>query len=397
MQITKQTILRRNHRVLIRIQAAHAVLIVVDGMEQSFPNHALTILDVFTHPQTFEEGLKKINTSGARNWIELTTTIQQLWTFGALIGDKQQSFADKQWRSFGASHIHIKMLNDYVRTTFFIDTLDQITGSEDVVLDIGTGTGVLAIAAARAGAKKVYAIEAGTMADIAEKIIKNTEVADKIEVIRGWSTDITLPEKADILVSEIIGDDPFGEMILPTFIDARARLLKPSAKIIPGYMKVFLLPVQMPESTIQNRIVQTIQLDKWKKWYNIDFSMLNDLKVDYSENFITANRDQAQQFEIKGEPILIADIDFSQQASTNLHQQLNLSTESVFNSFLMYFEIHSGTYKLSTHPTTSSTSNHWRNPVWYSPEAEKLKIGDAYSLSYDYTESKGSILTINRL
>jgi predicted RNA methylase len=397
MKLMQETILQRNTGLLIRADAAGEVTVIAGGKEQLFPGHALTILDVFAHPLSYSEGLKKLEAKDAGNWIELTSTIQRLWALGALVSNVEKPRADRERTGFGAAPIHIKMLNDHARTAFFISALQQTVQPGDVVLDIGTGSGVLAIAAARAGAKKVYAIEAGRMAEIAEKIVKQTEVAGKIEIIRGWSTNISLPEKADVLVSEIIGDDPLKENILPVFIDARARLLKPGAKIIPHLMKLFVLPVQVPGSIIQNRTLQSVDLDKWMQLYNIDFSPLSEVAPDHTEYFMTAKAEVVQEFKIKGEPILVTDIDLSIHTERALHHSVTVPATGPFNAFLMYFELDSGTSKLSTHPGFATAANHWRNPVWYFPEAEQAGISNSYILNYHYNNATGSGLTIDKV
>ncbi len=114
---------------------------------------------------------------------------------------------------------------------------------------------MLAIAAARAGVSKVYAIEVGTMADVAEAFIAETEVASKIVLIWGWSTQINLQEKTDVTVGEIIGNDPFGENILQKFNDARRRLLKPGARLIPSGITLFGMPALIAPSVIKNRVL----------------------------------------------------------------------------------------------------------------------------------------------
>ena len=78
---------------------------------------------------------------------------------------------------------------------------------DKVVLDVGTGSGVLAIWAAMAGAKRVYAIEATSMAQQARRLISQNGFQDTITVIEGYMEQVELPEKVDIIVSEWMGCD----------------------------------------------------------------------------------------------------------------------------------------------------------------------------------------------
>lgn len=63
------------------------------------------------------------------------------------------------------------------------------------VLDVGTGSGILAIWCAQAGARKVYAVEATKMSEHARELVKANGVEGIVEVIEGSMEDITLPEK----------------------------------------------------------------------------------------------------------------------------------------------------------------------------------------------------------
>ena len=77
------------------------------------------------------------------------------------------------------------MLDDDRRTEAYLAALTKAVRPEDVVLDIGTGTGVLAVAAARAGARHVYAVEATDIADVAERVFTANGVGDRVTLIRG--------------------------------------------------------------------------------------------------------------------------------------------------------------------------------------------------------------------
>lgn len=118
---------------------------------------------------------------------------------------RKQMFADFDGRSkhdyyFGSySHfyIHEEMLKDVVRTRTYQQAIcDNPEDFKDkIVLDIGAGTGILSIFAAKAGAKHVYAIENAEIALFAEEIIKQNGLQDKITVIKGKMEEIVLPVK----------------------------------------------------------------------------------------------------------------------------------------------------------------------------------------------------------
>src|SRR5258706_4693716 len=107
------------------------------------------------------------------------------------------------------------------------------------VLDIGTGAGLLAVMAARAGAAKGTTCESvGLMAARAREIIVHNGLADRIPVIHKSSTDMAvprdMPERAEMLVTEIFASGLITEGVLPTLEHAHEHLLKPDAVIIPS-------------------------------------------------------------------------------------------------------------------------------------------------------------------
>lgn len=136
---------------------------------------------------------------------------------------------------------HIPMMNDTRRNDAFeaaiLSAIERI-GPGAKVLDIGTGSGLLSMMAARAGAATVTACEAvPIIADMARTIVAENGYADRVTVHSKLSTELEvgqeLAEQADILVSEILSSDLLTENVCDTFEDAHARLLKPDAIVIP--------------------------------------------------------------------------------------------------------------------------------------------------------------------
>lgn len=99
------------------------------------------------------------------------------------------------------------MLQDLTRTGTYRHAFlsNAIDFHDKVVLDVGTGTGILAIFACQAGAKKVYAVEASESAAMARLLVDANGYSDRIEVIQAKLEDVNLPEKVDIIISEPIG------------------------------------------------------------------------------------------------------------------------------------------------------------------------------------------------
>ena len=102
------------------------------------------------------------------------------------------------------------------------------------MLDIGSGTGVWAIAAATMGARRVVAIEQDQLLiGLIRTLARDNGVASRVEVIQGDSRQVQLDREFDIVISETIGSLIFDEQIVPIMIDARERFLKPGGVLIP--------------------------------------------------------------------------------------------------------------------------------------------------------------------
>lgn len=103
-----------------------------------------------------------------------------------------------------------------------------------VVCDLGTGFGYFAIVAAKLGARRVYAIEPNDAIGLGPALAADNGVADRIEFIQGLSTAVELPEKVDILVSDLRASMPYHGAHLRAIADARKRFLAPGGRQIPG-------------------------------------------------------------------------------------------------------------------------------------------------------------------
>jgi protein arginine N-methyltransferase 1 len=139
---------------------------------------------------------------------------------------------------------HRTYLADVVRLTAFERAIAATVRPGDVVIDLGSGTGILGLLATRAGAARVYAVEETALGGLAREIAAANGVADRIRVIRGWSTWVTLPELADVVVSDQIGHFGIEAGMFEYFADARRRLLKPEGRLIPRMISWRCAPVE---------------------------------------------------------------------------------------------------------------------------------------------------------
>ena len=142
--------------------------------------------------------------------------------------------------------MHRELLLDDVRTNAFRDAIRQLVTPQTVVLDIGTGSGILSFFACEAGARRVFAIDATHSADVATFLSRHLGYSDRMQLFHDHSTKVELPEPADLLVTETLGPFGFDEHILGSVIDARNRLLRPGAAIVPQRIDLSLAPAEAP-------------------------------------------------------------------------------------------------------------------------------------------------------
>ena len=129
--------------------------------------------------------------------------------------------------------VHRTMICDRIRTGAFRRAIDSVVSPGDVVLDVGAGSGILSLFAARAGAARVYAVERTTVAAMAQQLAAANGVGEIVEVIHGDVMDVELPERVDVIVSEWLGGFGIDEGMLGPVIAARDRWLKPGGIMIP--------------------------------------------------------------------------------------------------------------------------------------------------------------------
>jgi tetratricopeptide (TPR) repeat protein len=147
---------------------------------------------------------------------------------------------------------HVPMMNEPERNQAFYDGLKSSVTPEKIVFEIGTGSGLLAMMAAKLGAKRVFTCEAvGLIADTARKIVKRNNYQDQITVLAKPSHAVQLekdlPGKADILVHEIFSSELLGEHVLPAIEDAKERLLKQGGEVLPSSASIMIALVSGDE------------------------------------------------------------------------------------------------------------------------------------------------------
>jgi Ribosomal protein L11 methyltransferase (PrmA) len=285
-----------------------------------------------------------------------------------------------------AVRLHLAMLNDHTRTLGYIDAIRRTVREGDVVVDIGTGTGVLATAAAQAGARRVYALEVGPIHDVAQRVFEVNGVAERIFVIPRLSFRAQLPERADVIVSELIGDEPLSEGVVGITWDAARRFLKFGGRLIPDVVSLYALVLEMPERDLAQHCFRPGTLEGWKDAYGIDFSPLGSA---YEPPLF---RHYARPHEIRSwrplsSPIWLADVrlGIARQAPICTSHTVTAERSGSLNAIAVYFELGArSALFLSTHPDRAGDDGHWASPVQLLNRPLAVRAGDQIELSYWY-------------
>ena len=183
-------------------------------------------------PASHDRGVLACIAGGKQHFIEFASTIVQLATAGVL---RVPGLLESAPRGYASPTMHVVMLDDEPRTRGYMEAIEAVVRAGDVVVDIGTGTGVLATVAPRTGAARVHAIESSAIAD------------------------------ADVLMTEMIGNDPLDEHLLELVADAKSRLLRSGARLVPSAIEIFAQPVDLPRRLVERHLFTPERLAAWQR------------------------------------------------------------------------------------------------------------------------------------
>jgi len=362
---------------------------------QSGGAHTLAIVDAFVRPQTIGEVVARLGEAlpGTQSWIDLTSEVLTLYRSGILVGvDARDERSESSGPSVAALRLHTDMLNDEARTGAFVEATRTTVRPDDVVVEVGTGSGVLAVTAAKAGARHVYAIEADAIADVADAVFRANEVADRTTLLRRWSFDASLPEPADVLIFELIGDGPLAERVIETLLDARRRFLKPGGRIVPRRFRLFGLPVSIPPTDMGWPVLSEDTVDRWHRRYRVNLTPLWGFALQSRPVFYARWR-KASAWPAVGDPALLVDLDFNTVADVPLDRSVHseVQRDGILNGVLLYFELDlTPSVTLSTNPRETHEHNHWFHEVCVLPSPQQVRPGDRVAMTYRYRGAGGA-------
>lgn len=368
----------------MRLTNEDEVGIELDGERHLAPRVALSVLDAFSVSRSVGEVLASLVSSGPEHTAELSTCIEDLADRGILV-DPELRGGDEATRGWVRPYVHLSMLDDAARTKGFCDALRATVEPHDVVIDIGSGTGVLATCAALTGARHVYAVESSGIAEVAARMFDANGVADRVTLVRRRSTSATLPELASVLVTETIGNDPLDEQLLEIIADAKHRLLAPGARIIPSAIQLYAMAVDIPRGLLEKHVFTSRKIEAYRAAYAMDFSVLAEHRLSSTEPIMVESKEVATW--ALGPPSLLAEVDFAGPFETWLatRAQLSVSCDTRNLGIVLAFraKLAEGIV-LSTLPGEIDEHNHWAFALFPALDHPALAKGDTIDVEYSY-------------
>ncbi len=269
------------------------------------------------------------------------------------------------------------MIQDAVRTDAYARAIGRVVGAGDVVLDLGSGSGVLAILACRAGARRVFAVEQGHIADIAAMLVAANGCGDRVEVIHKRSHEAELPERANVLVTETLGNLGFDEEILRSVIDARQRLLTPDARIIPARVALVAAPVSAAE-------VHEREVASWSEpRQGIDFSLVRT----FAANQVRVIDAEADALLATSAQLLEVDLATVATPEVSGSAQFTIERAGVMHGFAAWFAATlADGIPVSNEPPLRTPN--WRQALLPLDEPVAVARGDAIHLEIDSTDGR---------
>jgi len=289
------------------------------------------------------------------------TIEEHFWVPNRLV-DKTYSLVE------AVNDFHFAMMNDHDRNAFYRDALKAAVKPTDTVLEIGTGSGLLAMLSAKAGAEHVYAIEANKhLTSLAEHIIGCNGLTDQITVVNKLSTqvdvEVDIPKRANVLVSEILGTLLLGESALSFIADVRDRLLEPDATIIPAAGCQFISCIESPD------IKSITSVSGWDGIKLDGFEALKDtVTVVFTKQY--GFRLSSIPFKTIVPRISVADIDFYTDGPDSLPDERTISVKAqasgTIHAVMLDWEVYADrerTHVMSTNPE-ATRNNFPRDMQW---------------------------------
>jgi len=358
----------------------------------------LELLNLFTRPRTIGDAAAE--SRFGHDWVRCTQAILGLVETGILVapdGAIDSPATALEQMGFGGAREHIGMLNDTRRTRMYLQAIENAVQPGDVVVDLGAGAGVLSAAAIRAGAQMVHAIERTAIAHTARDLFRSNGIDRHVTVHNTEAGRAQLPEPADLLVSELIGNEPLSERVLELVLDARRRFLKPQARMIPCGLDLIAQCLALPDGFRDAYLFTAANTEQWSRDYGFDFAALRHFAPGWPLHLDLPPRALTNAVAV-GKPMPIESFDLLNIDSARVESSalLPVDREARVDAVHLFFVLHLDAERSlgnSLNEVDESTS--WRCRVWLLNEPIVLKPGEGLDITYRH-DPFGTRLDIRR-
>jgi len=290
------------------------------------------------------------------------------------LSSTEMTSKDYYFDSYAHFGIHEEMLKDEVRTLTYRNSMfhNKHLFKDKIVLDVGCGTGILSMFAAKAGAKMVIGVDMSSIVEHAKKIVEDNGLSDKVTILRGKVEEIELPagvEKVDIIISEWMGYCLFYESMLDTVLYARDKWLAPDGLMFPDRATLYI-------TAIEDRQYKDDKINWWDDVYGFNMSAIGKVAVTeplvdvVDRNQVVANSCLLKEINIQ--TCTKEDIPF--KSDWNISLKRNDYVQALVSFFNIEFTHCHKRVGFSTAPEAPYT--HWKQTVFYLKDYITCKKGE---------------------
>lgn len=296
-------------------------------------------------------------------------------------GHPMLTFAARLVYSSAIPGWHLPMINDHERNEAYQQALERAVKPDSIVLEIGTGSALVAMMAARAGARHVYTCEVNrALARVAQETVALNGYADRVTVIPKLSTQlevgVDMPEKADVFVSELINIGMLSPNMLAVLQHARTRLVKPGAAIIPAASTVYGMLVQCDELARLNpvRAICGFDMSRFDIFRSPGYAQI-DLGAD--DHACLSDRFTALDF------------DFTRPMAEASRQDISVpvTAAGLCHGVAFWFDLQMGEAVVYESASQKRT-NHWKQALQFFEEPIAVKPGDVIRVQACYDNTR---------